>query len=305
MDTIKRTMRIAGTKYCTDHEFSNGRKVPIYEVITLHGLTQIIGYVKFYNSDIDVFYRGECKLHNTLIPSLLRGTLFANNQIKKINDLIHMITTDANLRKDLKLDDVYPGDQNDIVEGMLQHYGVPTRYIDLVDNHWVALWMGHYTNKKIKTINTYYHYQKREIPFSDMLAGSKLDDSIIYQYILLVGIPGGRKTHDDGVERAEDSVMIDLRKALPSIFLRPHAQHGIVIRNRGADANASSFYDLANNVIGILKIRIDRAEQWLGNGELLTQNNFFPSPMNDYGYDLLLSREDIFSSCDFKIIKYV
>lgn len=305
METMKKTMSIAGTEYKNDHVFSNGRTVPIYEVTTLQGLNQIIGYVKFNNSHVDVFYRGECKLHPTLIPSLFRGYDQTGNQIKKLNNLLHLIETDDRLRNELKLANDEAGDQESILEGMLQHYGIPTRYIDLVDNHWVALWMGQHRNTKKKEIRTYYHYEKREMPYSEMMIGTSVDDGELYQYILMVGVDGRREKHNDGVEIASDSVVIDLRKALPSTFLRPHAQHGIVLKKKGADSNDSNFYDLSNNVIGILKIRIDRVSQWLGNGELLTQSNFFPSPMNDYGYDLLLSREDIFSKTIFEIAKYV
>ena len=57
-------------------------------------------------------------------------------------------------------------------------------------------------------------------------------------------------------------------------------------------------------MIGILKIRIDRTDEWLGNGQLLTQDNLFPSPGYDYGYDLLLSRNDIFMKTEFEIARY-
>lgn len=90
-------------------------------------------------------------------------------------------------------------------------------------------------------------------------------------------------------------------------FLRPHAQHGLVLRRKvhqptsyGADA-----YDIAPAVIGIIKIRIDKVHEWMGNGGLLTQNNLFPPPAYDYGYDLLLSRAELFKDSEYSITKYV
>jgi hypothetical protein len=43
----------------------------------------------------------------------------------------------------------------------------------------------------------------------------------------------------------------------------------------------------------------------MGNGELLTQNNLFPPPAYDYGFDLLLSRDDLFKDSEYSIAKYV
>ena len=105
---------------------------------------------------------------------------------------------------------------------------------------------------------------------------------------------------------ANNIIEIDLRKSLPSTFLRPHAQHGLVIK-KNVDLNfrKSEDYDLSTNVVAIIKIRIDRAKQWIGNGELLTQDNLIPPPGYDPGYDLLLSKYDIFSNSSLKITKYM
>lgn len=47
MKPIKNNLRIEGTGYGGEYIFSNGRNVPIYEVYTVHGLNQMIGYAKF------------------------------------------------------------------------------------------------------------------------------------------------------------------------------------------------------------------------------------------------------------------
>ena len=97
--------------------------------------------------------------------------------------------------------------------------------------------------------------------------------------------------------------MVDLRQALPSVFLRPHAQHGLIVRKKVAPPCTLESYDMAPNVVGIIKIRIDR--EWIGTWELLTQDNLFPSPAFDYGYDLLLKRNDLFEEEEFQIAKFV
>lgn len=239
-----------------------------------------------------------------MIPSIFRECKHTASKAKKLNELLHLIHADDRLEGELKLRDTDPEKQDIKIEGMLQHYGVPTRFIDVVDNHWIALWMGLYKIQTLKRINQYYHYQKRELPLSEMLCGSKTSADMLYQYILLIAIPDERVNNRDGIEIMDNVITVDLRKALPSMFLRPHAQHGLVLRNRGKDGNNVTFYDVSNRVIGILKIRIDRTDEWLGNGQLLTQENLFPSPGYDYGYDLLLSRNDIFMKTEFEIAKY-
>ena len=64
------------------------------------------------------------------------------------------------------------------------------------------------------------------------------------------------------------------------------------------------YYDMSKNVVGIIKIRVDRVHDWIGSGELLTQNSLFPPAAYDYGYDILLTRTDLFDET-FKIARYV
>ena len=74
---------------------------------------------------------------------------------------------------------------------MLQHYGIPTRFIDVVDNHWIALWMGLNYIEHIKQVHTYYHYVERIVSVLDLTSDSKEKD--FYQYILLITIPFSSK----------------------------------------------------------------------------------------------------------------
>lgn len=109
-----------------------------------------------------------------------------------------------------------------------------------------------------------------------------------------------------GIQESADYIEIDLRQALPSVFLRPHAQHAYAIRRKvHGDHNDVESYDLAHAVIGVLKIRIDRVNEWLGEGHLLSQDNLFPPPAYDYGYDLLLDRSDFLKDSHFSFAKYI
>ena len=126
----------------------------------------------------------------------------------------------------------------------------------------------------------------------------------MYQYILLVALPYANSSLHDGVSHSENFVEIDLRQALPSFFIRPHAQHGIVAKKKIVECKKSDDYDMATQVCAIFRIRIDRAALWIGSGDMLTQENLFPPPAYDGGYDRLLMRNDIFGVNQFEIARY-
>lgn len=99
-----------------------------------------------------------------------------------------------------------------------------------------------------------------------------LPNEDIYVYVLLMAMPHATSVPEYGITQTEYFVEVDLRKALPSIYIRPHAQHALVIKKRG-------------------------------NDYLMTESNIFPSPSLDQGYNTLLMRTDIFKH-PFEIVKY-
>lgn len=284
---------LVDSEYKGVHKFVNYESgVPVYEVKSIHGLNRIIGYAKYINRDYgEVLYRGECKLHNSLIPSLLRGTRRCDKRVAKLNKTIDAAFKCATINRDLGVEGMSRKDgagKTAVVEATLQHYGIPTRYLDLVDNHWIALWMSANRCVSIDSKRKYYRYEPRLDTYHHESSSVHIDrDDGQYGYLLLVCIPDDLGNSGVGGVRCSDRfVRVDLRQALPSIFHRPHAQHGLVVRKKGG--NTSSSFDMANQVVGIIQIRVDRILSWLGNGELLTQENLFPSPCYDQGYDALL-----------------
>jgi len=302
---ISEKMHLTGAKYVEMYTFKCGSTVPIYELTSYHALNQLIGYAKFINKDYgNVYCRGEAHLHNSLYPSLYRE--FTNSISKageSINTILNSFMKDSQMKNELKLEKMDPRSANYIIEGMLQHYGVSTRFVDIVDNHWIALWMGLNKAIEIKQINKYFSYIKREIPLGINLESQDIQREL-YQYILLIAIPSFHVGHK-GVYYSDKYVMIDLRQALPSYFLRPHAQHGLVVKKRSQNNTDLSQYDIADSVVGILKIRIDISNEWLGDGQLLKQDNLFPPPAFDHGYDLLLQKQSLFQGSKYSIAKYV
>lgn len=296
---------ISGAKLLgTQYQFSNSHTVPIYDIYTVNGLNQIIGYVKFLNKNYGpVYSRGQAKLYPSLMPNLARATRRAYND--RIIKLIKRVRQDDKLAKAIFHKETDIKRMNLISEAILQHYGIGTYCIDAVDNHWIALWFGHYEYQETFVgIQRYARYTKRE-PYS-----IKTDDgirpAIEYQYILLIAADAGEVS--SGFIFGDEVVTIDLRRTIPSIFLRPHAQHGVLlrrVRKRGmANYEDSSSWDLSSNVVCILRLRVSDVEKWLGNGSLLTQDTLIPSPHDDAGYKILLKRGDLFSTRANQITRY-
>lgn len=301
--------RVEGAMFIQFHEFKNGHKVPLYDIFSMGALNQIIGHVKFANAKYgNVYYRGVNGLYNNVLPTLMR-----NRQNGIPNDLINTLNSiceHPNFKESLKLNEtIYPKCKSDYtlnkkiirhnkyrVEALLQHYAGSTRFLDVVDNHWVALWMGLHLFKAHGKGNKFYDSIKRELTIWDTYERyankqNPHNDFEIYTYILLIAMPDSHSFSESGIYENDTFVEVDLRKALPSIYLRPHAQHALVIRKRDKDNinKRSDFYDMASQVTAILRIRIDRVSEWLGNGSLLTKENLFPSPSIDQGYNNLLT----------------
>lgn len=122
-----------------NHEFKNGTRIPIFEITSYHALIQFIGYAKYLNRKVgNVYLSGQHLIHDTLKPSIFRA-VSTNGGFLKRNIYIH------NFIKECAKGIPVFNELDDIVrEPLLQHYGIGTRWIDLVDNVWVAIWFGSY-----------------------------------------------------------------------------------------------------------------------------------------------------------------
>jgi hypothetical protein len=324
--------------YIKDWHFDNGHCVPIFEVFSVNGLNQIIGHIKFNNRNYgDVLYRGQCTLHTSMKPSISRGRVDINPVKKLLREKLFSYTKNENFCKELKISS-YPdeaektfgkGDSKRdylVLEAIAQQYGESTHLLDVVDNHWNALWFGLYAYKKS---NGYAYYKKRtergslsaspyqnlrkllennNIDFAqkevqhlseiDALTASytklrkamrdKNESEILdelksleqwweeeadYQYLILLAVDDAKS--DEGIYYGEDILRVDLRRIVPSTFLRPHAQHSVMIRKSKAESSSDN-YDLSNQVVGILKMKIFDVDSWLGNG-VLTDKKYYIS----------------------------
>lgn len=114
----------------------------------------------------------------------------------------------------------------------------------------------------------------------DIDAIENTDHLFVFLYVADTNVPN---LH--GVYMGEKTYTIDLRKSLPSTFLRPCSQHGWVVRGKSED------YCFNNNISCVIRISVVLAREMLGLGTLLAQENFFPDETIDQGYNILLERQ--------------
>jgi hypothetical protein len=243
-----------------------------FKVKDTHTLIQAAGYLKHVrgskNSEL-VYFRGESKLYPTLPPTAFRGITTKRGESNAINRINGAI---AKFSKPLKATGDYAH------EALLQHYGLKTTWIDLVDNIWVALWFACHIAKSVGASGEYLHFERR-VPRTDQSGKA---------YVLLVAadVVAPEKTRP-GFYAGPNTELIDLRIAAPSVFVRPHAQHGLLMRKKG-DSTQRPF-DYSSQVRGILEIELADALEWLGNSTALSTHSLFPPPSYDFGYGHLLA----------------
>ena len=240
-----------------------GKNIRIYTIESIHDLTQYIGFAKYINKGkYNVFLRGQPDLYDgKMIPSLYRGKKKLNTTTTKYGQRMNSLIKKCPVFSDYK---------RNIMEPMLQHYGVKTSYLDVVDNVWVALWFALHQAKTV-CINSheYVYYCDNEKP-----------DSFI---VLLASDAITPSAKQDGVYCGTCTSLVDLRKAVPSYFLRPHAQHAYMLRKN--DECPGDYSDL---IVGIARIPTNIGIKWLGNNEFLSVRSLFPAPYFDSGYAKLL-----------------
>lgn len=242
-----------------------GSNIDVYTIETIHDLIQFIGYGKYMNNhEHNVYLRGQTSLYNgSLIPSIYRGRNKYDAITTKYNSRINAaIHSNASFRQyDRK-----------IFDPLLQHYGIKTNQIDVVDNVWVALWFAlHQAKCEVINSHEYIYYY------------NTADD---YCYILLIASDATKMSETNmGVYEGKTTRLVDLRKSLPSYFLRPHAQHAYMIKKQCEFPN-----DYSDLIIGIAKIPTQLAFKWLGSNDLLTVSSLFPATYFDSGYKILLKK---------------
>jgi len=239
-----------------------------------HALVMAAGYLKFNRSGNGegIYFRGQRKHYGTLIPSLFRESTSQKSQEKKI------IALNQTIRTFRSEGPIFSGFGEYAHEPLLQHYGINTTWVDLVDNVWVALWFACHRALISGKHGQYLHFEKR-IP----------TDTEKYAYILLVSADiTTRNRNKPGYYSGPNTELIDLRMAAPSVFLRPHSQHGLLFRKKGTPGNGRPL-DYSDQILGVVRVDLSKALNWVGEGKMVGIHSLFPPPYYDSGYQILLS----------------
>ncbi len=241
--------------------------VPIYHFDSYNLLNQFIGYVKYQNRKCgNVYLRGQSDLYGAqkMIPSALRGIDDEANRLKKSRSLIRKSAKQAPNLCEMPENVLYP---------LLQHYGIKTEWLDLVDNTWVSIWFAlHKSSSTI--IGPHQHVDFFDTP----------DDRFGYIFLMLVD---AQKEGLSGTYKGGNTLLTDLRKAAPSIFLRPHAQHGLMVRKA-----KGPFMDYSDLVVGVAQIDVKQGFERIGRKGMLSTHSLFPPATYDHGFRLLLEQYD-------------
>jgi len=266
---------------------------PVLHVATSHALIQAAGHIK-YNLAREgkrVLFRGQRKLYGGLIPTLFRGEGggplalgTAKSRTDSLTKKIEKVTSAQ----------AFLNNTNDLAkEPLLQHYGMNTPWLDLVDNVWVALWFATHRAVPHKDNPHFVHFEQRSIRHKE-------DDG--FAYVLLLSAPykvldasnGSQQKPSNenqdtvGFYKEDNLILVDLRQAAPSTYLRPHAQHGLLLKRD--TLNTKDDIDLKDRIAGTVRVYLEDALQWLGTGSLLSVHSLFPPAGYDYGYACLLNK---------------
>ena len=248
-------------------EFDGGYATPIFKVNSIHALNTLVGYCKHvYQNEGNIYFRGQTAQYGSMKPSLLRGVNTYKSLSKrkeKLNSLIEQAQNNMRILANM---------DRKLVSPLLQHYGIHTDWLDLVDNLWVALWFS--IHEYIILDKRYEHVKRIDEPGKPTYLYLMLSDAV------------DRHTKIPGYYKGEVSEVVDLRKAAPSVFLRPHNQHAILLRKRNVNTPEST--EMAEMVKLIVELDSHLVMEWLGLGRLVTVENIYPSPVYDQGYSILL-----------------
>lgn len=280
------------------NDVAAGLPFPVYSVTDPTALVQVIGWLKSISSSPGVLFRGQADLYGgRLVPSGLRngsGTAGSKGVTTHDRDLRAYIddlwgapcgcTPDGFKFQDAHLcaerhaggatAAIYRGVRRACVEPLLQHYGIRTRWVDLVDNSWVALWFA--CHEYVSTDAGNFAYLRPR------LLGEGL-----HAYLVVVDTGQPQPTAIPGYWLADDVRLVDLRYAVPSIYLRPHAQHGLLVAPRGGlDGDAPNIIE--RTIRAAIRIDLALAQEWLGKGVMVSDYVLFPPAVRDEGYRRLL-----------------
>lgn len=224
-------------------------------------IVRFLGYIKFEynrpNGRDHIFIRGQVNDYKNMIPSIFRGeNLTSERRKKRLNAFTRIKEEIYKLKPAARF-------KGEIGGASLQHYGLKTPWLDLVDNIFIGLWFARNQMEWIEK-------EKYEIERSKNEFG--------WIYFLKAGYDV--KVNDEGLCIGDKTQWCDLRYHHRDLSLRPHFQHGIFI----AKSNYSyENYDLNEEVVATIKFPINLKNDI----QDVSPNHIFPEKRYDNTYKYL------------------
>lgn len=194
------------------------------------------------------------------------------------------------------------------MEPLLQHYGLNTRWLDLTDSLPYALFFGlvRYSSKPFIPQWKYDEgtvqdgatsgdlTYRRESCFSRVVKNvitmipTRRKMPKYYPYLYLYAITPGNtvaarvnSTRDGmtplpGLSLCEGGYVIDMRQAVPSYYLRPHMQHGLLWKPLPYLLRDTFWQGHRNVRFRIFRIPTETVLRWLGNGDMFAIDGIYP-----------------------------
>lgn len=297
--------------------------VPVFRIGDPNALTQMLGWAKYKFSDGRVYFRGQASIYPDMLPTGLRSG--RRNEVQELSEALrsyidYLVGSPCactgftkNYRNSHRCAErmpsmsgrkrIVPTTYRAAIEPLLQHYGIATRWIDVVDNIWVALWFAAHTQvnedqfahhaRRSPAQERSTHYRKQaKVSQSDgnsAASGPSPDDWEPFAYVAVLQTGPIGATTIPGYSVGQETRVVDLRACVPSTYLRPHAQHGILMAPFNLDATSPG--SLAHNLVAYFEIRLEDALDWLGEGAMLSPFVLFPPATMDDGYRWLTSAD--------------
>jgi len=108
------------------------------------------------DNNIEYFFRGQSNLNYITVPGIYRNINYCNNESEMVRDMI-LKSPDYFEKYSTKFDKL----------SFMQHYGVPTRLLDVTANALVALYFACENNKKCTGEVEIYEVEKKFIKYPD------------------------------------------------------------------------------------------------------------------------------------------
>ena len=247
-------------------------------------LSRIVGHLKHginHNKSgkrYQIFMRGQIADYPGMVPTIYRdlqnSSTKLQNRIKAYKELIGKLPKTLDKTRF----------RGDVGGATLQHYGIKTPWIDIVDNLFVAIWfaINKITNKEP------FEYNRR----------NKKD----YGWIYFIQVEDGQPD-DHGIISGKETKWCDLRSSQTPLSLRPHTQHGLSVCRINWDTNNYDDYVLDKFVLATVKFPINNKFVSLINDIIPSSLNYmFPSSTYDNTYKVLRNEKvtDIIKSVTIK-----